>query len=190
MRKQALDAVGSRMPLLRLTSRSPLAIGIGYLAGYLLLDWVSYVYPFGTFGITPWNPQTGLSFALILLFGVRFVPWLVIAPLFADIFLRGLPVPVAAEIPIVLIIGLTYGAAAMILLSQRLQFDPTLSSRRSLLALMGVAVASIAVVSFGHVFVLRLFDLVFFFNDTATTEIYTHADTLSLHDALPIFPGW
>src|SRR3712207_8131435 len=29
----------------------------------------------------------------------------------------------------------------------------------------------------------RLYDLVFFFNDTATTEIYT----LSLHDALPIF---
>src|SRR3712207_7739006 len=26
----------------------------------------------------------------------------------------------------------------------------------------------------------------FFFNDTATTEIYT----LSLHDALPIFPWW
>src|SRR2546430_5898686 len=26
----------------------------------------------------------------------------------------------------------------------------------------------------------------FFFNDTATTEIYTH----SLHDALPIFYGW
>src|SRR5881398_4251147 len=27
---------------------------------------------------------------------------------------------------------------------------------------------------------------VFFFNDTATTEIYTLSDTLSLHDALPI----
>eukprot|EP01048_Picozoa_sp_COSAG05_P042929 COSAG05_NODE_23472_length_258_cov_0.465409_1_plen_28_part_01 len=27
--------------------------------------------------------------------------------------------------------------------------------------------------------------LVFFFNDTATTEIYTGEDTLSLHDALP-----
>src|SRR5216117_4515491 len=26
----------------------------------------------------------------------------------------------------------------------------------------------------------------FFFNDTATTEIYTRKDTLSLHDALPI----
>src|SRR5881398_2549809 len=29
----------------------------------------------------------------------------------------------------------------------------------------------------------------FFFNDTATTEIYTLSDTLSLHDALPICRG-
>src|SRR6059058_886612 len=29
----------------------------------------------------------------------------------------------------------------------------------------------------------------FFFNDTATTEIYTSLHTLSLHDALPIFAG-
>src|SRR6184192_1422263 len=27
----------------------------------------------------------------------------------------------------------------------------------------------------------------FFFNDTATTDIYTSIDTLSLHDALPIY---
>src|SRR6059036_4001155 len=30
------------------------------------------------------------------------------------------------------------------------------------------------------------FSFFFFFNDTATTEIYTTYDTLSLHDALPI----
>src|SRR6056300_2014683 len=29
-------------------------------------------------------------------------------------------------------------------------------------------------------------DYFFFFNDTATTEIYTNLNTLSLHDALPI----
>src|SRR3546814_8674206 len=29
----------------------------------------------------------------------------------------------------------------------------------------------------------------FFFNDTATTEIYTYGHTLSLHDALPISPA-
>src|SRR3546814_6843523 len=28
--------------------------------------------------------------------------------------------------------------------------------------------------------------IIFFFNDTATTEIYTYLHTLSLHDALPI----
>src|SRR5881398_1233286 len=32
----------------------------------------------------------------------------------------------------------------------------------------------------------RDFHFVFFFNETATTEIYTLSDTLSLHDALPI----
>src|SRR3546814_12358192 len=31
-----------------------------------------------------------------------------------------------------------------------------------------------------------LFEISFFFNDTATTEIYTYGHTLSLHDALPI----
>src|SRR6056297_1048521 len=30
----------------------------------------------------------------------------------------------------------------------------------------------------------------FFFNDPATTEIYTYWHTLSLHDALPIYPDW
>src|SRR3546814_17155302 len=32
--------------------------------------------------------------------------------------------------------------------------------------------------------------LIFFFNDTATTEIYTYGHTLSLHDALPICCPW
>src|SRR3546814_8948925 len=32
-----------------------------------------------------------------------------------------------------------------------------------------------------------MYILVFFFNDTATTEIYTYGHTLSLHDALPIY---
>ena len=35
------------------------------------------------------------------------------------------------------------------------------------------------------VVLIRVYCLFFFFNDTATTEIYT----LSLHDALPIYPG-
>src|SRR3546814_15901315 len=33
---------------------------------------------------------------------------------------------------------------------------------------------------------MKCVQLSFFFNDTATTEIYTYRHTLSLHDALPI----
>src|SRR5881398_4245908 len=38
--------------------------------------------------------------------------------------------------------------------------------------------------------VTLFFFFLFFFNDTATTEIYTLSDTLSLHDALPIYPPY
>src|SRR6056300_1484172 len=34
--------------------------------------------------------------------------------------------------------------------------------------------------------IVSLYVFFFFFNDTATTEIYTNLNTLSLHDALPI----
>src|SRR5216117_4541605 len=36
-------------------------------------------------------------------------------------------------------------------------------------------------------FLLLFIHFFFFFNDPATTEIYTRKDTLSLHDALPIY---
>src|SRR3546814_12543957 len=35
----------------------------------------------------------------------------------------------------------------------------------------------------------EMYVVVCFFNDTATTEIYTYGHTLSLHDALPISQG-
>src|SRR3546814_15471406 len=37
-----------------------------------------------------------------------------------------------------------------------------------------------------YICVCDVCSVVFFFNDTATTEIYTYCHTLSLHDALPI----
>src|SRR3546814_6594866 len=41
---------------------------------------------------------------------------------------------------------------------------------------------------FFYIYWLSSYDfLLFLFNDTATTEIYTYLHTLSLHDALPIF---
>jgi signal transduction histidine kinase len=155
-----LETAGFGRPLLTRMSRSYLLTGLAYLAAYVLLDWVSYVHPFAEFGITPWNPQTGLSFALILLLGRSYLPWLMVAPLAADLIVRELPLPPTAEALVVLITGLGYGAGTLFLLSPLVRFDPTLSSRRSLVWLMAVAAVSIAFVSLGHGLVLHLYGMI------------------------------
>ena len=47
-----------------------------YLLAYVALDWLSYVQPILKLGITPWNPQAGLTVALLL---VRGPVWGVVA---------------------------------------------------------------------------------------------------------------
>jgi two-component system, LuxR family, sensor kinase FixL len=149
-----LKTAGHALPLVTRMARSYLVTGSAYLAAYVLFDWVSYVQPFAEFGITPWNPQTGLSFALILLFGRSYLPWLIIAPLAADLIVRELPLPLTAEALMVLVTALGYGAGTLLLLSRRIDFDPTLPSRRSLIWLLGVAAISIAAVSLAHGLIL------------------------------------
>jgi two-component system, LuxR family, sensor kinase FixL len=151
MQRRSNASVAAGMPITRLLSRRHIEIALAYLAGYVLLDWLSYVHPFASFGITPWNPPTGLSFALILLFGAEFVPWLFIAPMLADALVRDLPLPIAAELSASTIIGTGYAAGALILLVPRLRFDPSLTSRHSLLLLIVAAVVSTAAVAASYV---------------------------------------
>jgi two-component system, LuxR family, sensor kinase FixL len=160
MQRPRLETAGPGVPLVHRMAHAHLAIGVGYLVGYVLLDWVSYVHPFAAFGITPWNPQTGLSFALVLLFGGAYLPWLVAAPFAADLIVRNLPLPATAEVLFVLTTGLGYGFAALALRSPRIRFDATLSSRGSLLWLMGAATASIALVSVVHALILLAYGLI------------------------------
>ena len=44
-------------------------VGLAYLAAYVALDRVSFIDPYAHSGITPWNPDTGLSFVLVHLAG-------------------------------------------------------------------------------------------------------------------------
>jgi two-component system sensor kinase FixL len=155
--RQLHSAVSVGMPLVRLLSRPHLEIAIAYLAGYVLLDWLSFVHPYGAFGITPWNPPTGLSFALILLFGVEFLPWLFIAPLLTDGLVRGFALPLPAEVAACIIIGGGYAAAASLLLSRRLRFDAALTTQTSLLVLLTAAIVGPALVAGLYVLMLVAF---------------------------------
>lgn len=147
------------MPIMRLLSRPHAEIAIAYLAGYVLLDWLSYVHPYAAFGITPWNPPTGLSFALILLFGVEFLPWLFVAPILADGIVRGFALPLPAEIAAGVIIGGGYAAVTALLLTPRLKFDASLTTRTSLLILLLAAIVGTAAVAGLYVLMFMAFGL-------------------------------
>ena len=49
--------------------------GIAYLVIFMLLAWIGYVEPTAPFAASPWNPRTGMSIALILMFGARMIPF-------------------------------------------------------------------------------------------------------------------
>jgi signal transduction histidine kinase len=139
------------MPITRYLSRPHLQIALAYLASYVALDWLSFVHPIGSLGITPWNPHPGLSFALILLFGREYLPWLFVAPLLADAVVRGSPLPVWADIGAALIIAVGYGTASSVLISRFIHFDVTLATKRDLLLLVAAVTIAAAFVATAYV---------------------------------------
>lgn len=48
-----------------------------FILGFLALDWVSFVHPFGHLPLTPWNPHTGVALAWLVVSGPR--AWPVVA---------------------------------------------------------------------------------------------------------------
>jgi two-component system, LuxR family, sensor kinase FixL len=126
-------------------------VGFTYVAAYVALDWLSFIEPYEHFDITPWNPNTGLSFILILVFGRRMIPLLFISPLVADLVNREMLVPWSVEIISAGLIGGSYSAALIFLTRPNTRFDLALSSMRDLVLLILVAAASAAFVASGYV---------------------------------------
>jgi two-component system, LuxR family, sensor kinase FixL len=129
----------------------PIIAGLGYVAAYPFLDWLSYVEPFEGLDITPWNPQVGLSFPLVLLFGRRTIPFLFIAPLVSHLLLNFSPIDLGEGIAHATVIGGGYSAAALFLMRPATRFDPALPSTRDLILLMLTALVSTAFVAVGYV---------------------------------------
>src|SRR3954468_15143423 len=135
----------------RVFDANALVIGGVYLAAYAALEWISFIGPYAHLGITPWNPGTGLSFALLLLFGLRMFPFLLVSPLLADFLNQQLTMPLTVEVLSSVVIGCGYSAALAALRRPALRFDPALASMRDLILLTAVAVVSAAVVALGYV---------------------------------------
>ncbi len=129
------------------------ATTLAFVAAYVALDWVSYVFPIAPFAITPWNPQPGLSLALLIRCGMRFLPALFGAAWLAEIFVRE-TAPLAA----VLAAGafsLGYGAVGAAML-RWMRFDPALHTLQDLGRFVITAVTGSGAVAALYVILLRM----------------------------------
>jgi two-component system, LuxR family, sensor kinase FixL len=125
-------------------------IGVAYLAVYVLLYWISSVEhnPFASYS---WNPNSGASFAVIIMFGERMLPFLFIAPLLGDLFVPQFMLPLPFELAPAILTGGFYGAAALFLLHPKRRFDRTLQSMSSLVLFTFTIVVSTALVAGGYI---------------------------------------
>lgn len=138
-RRDAVTADRSVAPDAGVLSASGLLLSAVYVAAYVALDWVSYLYPLVPFAITPWNPPPGLSIALLTIAGLRFWPAVFVAVLAAEVLVRaGSSQPIAATATsLAFAVGYTAASAMLIRL---FRFDPRLQRVRDVVLLVVVAV--------------------------------------------------
>src|SRR6516165_7933963 len=117
-------------------------VGCAYLAAYVLLDWLSFIEPYAPLGVTPWSPNTGVSFVLLLLF---------VSPLLADLVNRSIVLPWTIEILSAAVVGGGYSIALMLLKRPNVGFDQSLSSMRDLVFLMVAAAAGVLLVASSYI---------------------------------------
>jgi len=123
-------------------------LGIGYLVSYVALDALSYVQPLLKLGITPWNPDAGLTLAFLLFRGWRQAPWTAAAALAAELLVHDAAVPLFTLLCASVIIAGAYGALAFTL--SRRGLDHLLASRRAALEFSFGAALTALVVAGGY----------------------------------------
>lgn len=130
-------------------------IGAAYLAAFIALDYMSYIKPYGNFGVTPWNPQRGTSLALLYLGGLAYAPFVLLAQLTSSFVLRSGPLGLPLELALSLV-----GGGAALLASWRLrsfqQFDPRFPTVRDVLRFIIVLLVATVASSFIFTIVLAI----------------------------------
>lgn len=86
-----------------------------FIAAYILIDWVSYLQPMLQFGITPWNPQTGVALAYLFRVGRRGAVAVAAAALLSEMIVRDVPAGSIAAITTSCWIAIAYASLAEVL---------------------------------------------------------------------------
>jgi PAS domain S-box-containing protein len=97
------------------SGRGRIALAFVYAVSYVALDWTSYFQPVLKLGITPWNPQAGLTFAFLLIVGPRWGLVTAVAAFLAELLVRGAPAsPLLLGLSSLWIAACYSGAAAVL----------------------------------------------------------------------------
>lgn len=140
------SAFAPMIPTQRLQGLAAIAL----VAGYVMLDWVSYVHPLYGLNITPWSPASALALLGFVQFG-----WIAAAPVglaifLADVWVRGLPMPILAALALAALLAGGYGLIGM-LLRRRLRGDAIFGDRAGLV--QWVALVAGGTLAIGMLFV-------------------------------------
>ena len=156
-----------------------------FVAGYLLLDWISFIGPMQALNITPWNPEPALAVALLVLYGQRWVPLIFLAALIADFLLRSVTIPFASSLVLAATHAAGYSAIAH-LLGHRLRIKPALQSSEDVLRVTLTIVAGAAVMGLLYVGVLTAQELVPSTRFLAVYLRYWIGDSVGMLVTLPL----
>ena len=113
-------------------------IALEYLIPFILLDLLTKQFE-GLPGIVTWYPPAGLTYALLLVFGVRFTPAVTIALFLSSVFIYRLPHPPLLLLLWSFVVSLIYAATAWFL-RHRIHLDCQLRKLRDVAWLVGTAV--------------------------------------------------
>lgn len=120
-----------------------------YLVSYIALDWLSYVQPVLKLGITPWNPQAGLTLAYLLVLGPTWLWVTALAALLSEVLVRDNPATSALVLALSAWIALGYAALAALL--RRWKLSAPLATQASAARLAGASVVASLVIAVGYV---------------------------------------
>lgn len=128
--------------------RRELAAALAYVAAFVVLDWTSYVQPVLKLGITPWNPQDGLTLAVLLLFGARWLPVTALAVMVSEVLVRHASPTSGLVLAYAIWVAAGYGALATIL--RRRGLDTPIRDSRSAVKFAGITATGTLVIAAGY----------------------------------------
>ena len=140
------------------TARPHWLLVLAFIAGYVLLDWISFIDPLFGLNITPWNPDPALGLVFWLRYGRRAAaPWF-IALMLGEWLVRGLPagLPTTLLLSCWLIVG--YGATGE-LLRRRFSSVHLVATRHGLATWLGLMVGGLTVNAIVYTSLLAAFGL-------------------------------